>query len=58
MRKLLVVLLSVFVNTYLISQDIDRSKAPEPWKAPEINIGSPAKFVLENGLKVFVVENQ
>ena len=57
MRKLLVVLLSVFVNTYLISQDIDRSKAPKPGLAPEINIGIPAKFVLENGLKVFVVEN-
>ncbi len=36
---------------------IDRSTAPAPGKAPNINIGTPAKFTLDNGLKVFVVEN-
>ncbi|MEC8604144.1 MAG: insulinase family protein, partial [Bacteroidota bacterium] len=36
---------------------IDRTTAPKPGDAPEINIGTPESFVLENGLKVFVVEN-
>ena len=36
---------------------IDRTKAPAPAAAPAINIGTPASFTMENGLKVFVVEN-
>lgn len=46
--------LSVF---NVIGQDIDRSKAPEPAKAPPINLGEPQRFQLENGLKVFLVED-
>ena len=57
MRKIFIIILSVFINTNFISQDIDRTKAPEPGIAPEINISKPNKFELENGLKVFVVEN-
>ncbi len=36
---------------------IDRSKAPQPAEAAPINIGAPTSFVLDNGLKVFVVQN-
>jgi predicted Zn-dependent peptidase len=36
---------------------IDRTTAPEPTPAKEINIGEPTTFTLKNGLKVFVVEN-
>jgi zinc protease len=36
---------------------IDRSKAPQPAEAEPINIGTPTSFVLDNGLKVFVVQN-
>lgn len=36
---------------------IDRSKAPEPGPAPEIQLGSYESFTLDNGLKVFVIEN-
>lgn len=36
---------------------IDRTKAPAPAAAPTINIGTPSSFTLENGLKVFIVEN-
>ena len=36
---------------------IDRSKVPEPGPAPEIRLGEYQSFTLENGLKVFVVEN-
>ncbi|MGI9139184.1 MAG: M16 family metallopeptidase [Sediminibacterium sp.] len=40
-----------------MAQTIDRTKAPAPGKAPLIQIGSPAKFTLSNGLQVFVVKN-
>ena len=40
-----------------MAQTIDRSKAPAPGKAPLIQIGSPVKFTLANGLQVFVVKN-
>ena len=36
---------------------LDRSKVPAPGPAPEIQIGEYESFTLENGLKVFVVEN-
>ena len=36
---------------------VDRSKAPAPGPAPEIQLGDYTTFELENGLKVFVVEN-
>lgn len=36
---------------------LDRSIKPLPGPAPEINIGKYESFELENGLKVFVVEN-
>lgn len=45
------------VSIAATGQEIDRSKAPEPGQAPKINIGTPETFTLDNGLKVFVVEN-
>lgn len=36
---------------------VDRTVAPEPTAAKEINIGKPTTFTLKNGMKVFVVEN-
>ena len=50
------VLLTLSIN-FLSAQSIDRSKAPEPGKAPPINLGEPQTFQLENGLKVFLVED-
>lgn len=41
----------------LFAQPVDRSKAPQPFPAPEIKIPDPATFTLANGLKVFVVQN-
>ena len=40
-----------------MAQNIDRTKAPLPGKAPLIQIGDPVKFTLANGLQVFVVKN-
>lgn len=37
---------------------LDRSIRPQPGPAPVINIGKYETFELENGLKVFVVENK
>ncbi len=39
------------------SSTLDRTKVPEPGPAPEIQLGEYQSFTLENGLKVFVVEN-
>lgn len=48
----------LFILLPLLSlAQIDRSKPPKPSPAPEIKIGTPASFILPNGLKVFVVEN-
>jgi predicted Zn-dependent peptidase len=45
------------LTVFNLSGQIDRSKAPKPDKAPPINLGEPQRFVLENGLKVFLVED-
>ncbi|MHA7131250.1 M16 family metallopeptidase [Algoriphagus namhaensis] len=50
-----------FVLTLLISvmgfAQVDRSQLPDAGPAPEIKIGEAETFTLENGLKVFVVQN-
>jgi predicted Zn-dependent peptidase len=45
------------VPLFTMAQNIDRSKAPLPGKAPLIQVGDPVKFTLANGLQVFVVKN-
>jgi len=40
-----------------VTAQVDRSKMPEPGPAPKIDLGETQSFTLENGLKVFVVEN-
>lgn len=53
-------LVSIFILclTFTLGHaQIDRSKMPKPGPAPEINLGSPASFKLDNGLNVLVVEN-
>ncbi|MEY3208572.1 MAG: hypothetical protein RL064_603, partial [Bacteroidota bacterium] len=42
---------------FSLAQTIDRSKSPQPGKAPLIQIGNPVKYTLANGLQVFVVKN-
>ena len=39
------------------STTLDRSKPPEPGPAPVIQLGTAESFTMDNGLKVFVVEN-
>ena len=54
MKNILFVL-SILIATNLVAQD--RSIRPQAGPAPEIHLGSTESFVMENGLKVFVVEN-
>ncbi len=55
MKRLLIFffLLSLTVNF----AQLDRSKLPKPGPAPVVKIGEAESFVLANGLKVFLVEN-
>ncbi|MDJ0836085.1 MAG: insulinase family protein [Acidobacteriota bacterium] len=58
--KRLFSLLSISLFLLLPAQadkKLDRSKVPQPGPAPEIKLGDYATFQLDNGLKVFVVEN-
>ena len=55
MKKLSIFFLSLL--PLIGNAQVDRSKAPKAAAAPVIKIGTPATFILPNGLKVFVVEN-
>lgn len=46
------------VATPVTQRGLDRTKVPEPGPAPEIQLGEYESFTLDNGLKVFVVENR
>lgn len=50
-------ILFLFAPIFSMAQQVDRTKAPAPAKAPVIQVGTPASFELPNGLKVFVVKN-
>ncbi len=53
-NKILVMLL--MLTSFLFAQ-VDRTKAPEAGPAPEVKIADYQSFQLENGLKVYVIEN-
>ncbi|MBW6492135.1 MAG: insulinase family protein [Lentimicrobium sp.] len=48
---------TISTKTKTTTQKLDRSIRPQPAPAPVVNIGKYESFELENGLKVFVVEN-
>ncbi|PPL01500.1 M16 family metallopeptidase [Parapedobacter indicus] len=57
MKKISIFLFALAGTCATAFAQVDRSKYPEPGPAPQINIGDPVTFTLDNGLKVFVVEN-
>ncbi len=57
MKKTTLFLLTILLAWGTCFAQLDRSKRPEPGPAPEIKLGDFQKFELNNGLKVFVVEN-
>ena len=54
MKKILFAI-SIVIGASCLAQN--RSIRPEAGPAPEIQLGSTESFVMDNGLKVFVVEN-
>ncbi len=56
MKKIFFTILAISIFSAAYAQ-IDRSKMPEPGPAPQIKIGEARSFTLDNGLRVFVVEN-
>ncbi|MBZ0200783.1 MAG: insulinase family protein [Ignavibacteriaceae bacterium] len=54
MKKLLIILLLLPI---ILFAQVDRSKMPKPGAAPTIKIADYESFELNNGLKVFVIEN-
>ncbi|MFT5668205.1 MAG: zinc protease, partial [Vicingaceae bacterium] len=56
MKKIYIHLV-VLLFSGVVTAQVDRSKMPEPGPAPKIELGETQSFTLENGLKVFVVEN-
>ena len=58
-QKMKIKIISLLLITLLINVygQVDRSKQPQPGPAPEIKLGDYESFKLENGLKVFVIEN-
>jgi predicted Zn-dependent peptidase len=57
MKTKILSIITLFLMTFSMSAQIDRSIQPKPGPAPKINIGKPATFELKNGLKVLIVEN-
>ncbi|PRP67631.1 insulinase family protein [Nonlabens agnitus] len=58
MKKHINILMAVlFIGTSAIAQ-IDRSKIPTSGPTPEINLGEPDSFELDNGLQVLVVTDR
>lgn len=50
-------IIAILFLSLTVSAQIDRSQQPKPGPAPKINLGTPKKFKLDNGLQVLVVEN-
>lgn len=55
--KAYIVVLALILFAPTVYSQVDRTKAPEPGPAREIEIGDYQTFTLKNGLQVFVVEN-
>ncbi|AZJ34374.1 pitrilysin family protein [Tenacibaculum singaporense] len=50
-------IVTILFLSLTVSAQIDRTQQPKPGPAPKINLGTPKKFALLNGLQVLVVEN-
>ena len=57
MRYFVFLIIGILVHQGILFGQTDRSQAPKPGPAPEIQISDYKTFKLKNGLKVFLVEN-
>lgn len=55
-KQLIYLVVLLFIGTSTIAQ-IDRSKMPKSGPTPEVNLGKPKEFKLDNGLQVLVVRD-
>jgi len=57
MKTKISILITLFLLSIGVTAQIDRSQQPKPGLAPKITLDVPQEFVLDNGMKVMVVEN-
>ena len=57
MKKILFSIYALSLFTAVHAQKLDRSIRPKAGPAPEIKLGDAESFTMDNGMKVFVVEN-
>jgi len=57
MKTKILSLTAIFLVSFAINAQIDRSTMPKPGPDPVVKLGEPVKFTLNNGLKVIMVEN-
>ena len=57
MKSKISIIIVLFLMSFGVNAQIDRSKQPEPGPAPKITLEVPGEFELKNGIKVLVVEN-
>ena len=50
-------IITFLIFSLSVSAQVDRTKMPVSGPAPKINLGTPKKFKLKNGLQILVVEN-
>src|SRR6056297_2483218 len=56
-KYIIPVLIFVIASCATTKMEVDRTTAPDPKQAPEIQFSKPASFTLDNGLEVIVAEN-
>ncbi|MBN4070468.1 insulinase family protein [Olleya sp. AH-315-F22] len=57
MKTKISILITLFLLSMGVNAQVDRSKQPKPGPAPKISLQVPQEFVLDNGMKILVVEN-
>jgi predicted Zn-dependent peptidase len=57
MKPKISLLITLFLLSIGLSAQIDRSQPPKSGPAPKISLETPKEFVLDNGMKVLVLEN-
>lgn len=57
MKIKLYILITLFITSFCVDAQIDRSQQPKPGPAPKINLQTPVEFQLSNGLTVMIVVN-
>ena len=57
MKTKISILITLFLLSVGVNAQLDRSKQPKPGPAPKITLETPKELVLENGMKILIVEN-